>query len=82
MSDWFASGRAIDLVLLVLVIEAALIARFAGARRWSLLVGLVPGAFLLLALRAALAQAPWQLVALLVTSSLPAHLLDLRRRLG
>ncbi len=82
MSEWFASGRAIDLVLLVLAIEAALIAWFAGARRWSLLVGLVPGAFLLLALRAALAQAPWQLVALLVAASLPAHLLDLRRRLG
>jgi hypothetical protein len=82
MSDWFASGRAVDLVLLVLAIEALAIARFAGARRGALLGALVPGLFLLLALRAALVGGPWQLVALLLAASLPAHLLDLRRRLG
>ncbi len=81
MSEWFTSGRAVDLVLVVLALEALLIAAFAGARRGALLGALVPGLFLLLALRAALTGAPWPAVALFLALSLPAHLVDLRRRL-
>lgn len=81
MSDWFENGRAIDLVLVVLAIEALAIALLGGPKRALLLGALLPGLFLLLALRAALVGAPWQLVALLLAASLPAHLLDLRRRL-
>ena len=74
MSAWFESGRAVDLVLFVL-------AWLGGARRATLLGALVPGLFLLLALRAALTGAPWQAVALFLALALPAHLLDLGRRL-
>lgn len=82
MSDFVASGRAVDLVLAVLALEALLILLFARARRRDLLLGLVPGLFLLLALRAALAGAGWAWIAGLVALSLPFHLADLRRRLG
>lgn len=81
MSAWFESGRAVDLVLFVLAVEAGAIAWLGGARRATLLGALVPGLFLLLALRAALTGAPWQAVALFLALALPAHLLDLGRRL-
>ncbi|WP_448582652.1 hypothetical protein [Thermaurantiacus sp.] len=81
MSDWFASGRVVDLVLLVLAVEALAIARFAGGRRSELFGALLPGLFLLLALRAALTDAPWPLIALLLAAALPSHLIDLKRRL-
>ena len=76
---WFASGHAVDLVLVVLTIEAVwLFARGAPA---SLLLMLAPGACMMLALRAALTGAPWPWVALPLTVSLPFHLADLRHRL-
>ncbi len=82
MSDWFASGRAIDLVLAVLALEALLFLFLTrGTRRRDLLLALVPGLFLLLALRASLTGAPWQVIAALVALSLPAHLLDIGRRI-
>jgi len=43
-------------------------------------LALLPGALLLIALRAALTGAGWAWVALFVTLSLPAHLADMRRR--
>jgi len=82
MSDLVASGRVVDLVLAVLALEALLIARFAGPARGALLLGLLPGLLLLLALRAALVDAGWMWVVGLLALSLPAHLMDLRRRLG
>lgn len=82
MSAWFESGRAIDLVLAVLALEALLILLITrGQKRRDVLLALVPGLFLMLAVRAALAGAPWQTIAALVALSLPAHLLDLGRRL-
>ena len=50
---------------------------------WAKIVDLVgPAVFIILALRAALVGAGWELVALLLTLSLPLHLMDLRGRLG
>ncbi|MFQ3596594.1 MAG: hypothetical protein SNJ63_10855 [Sphingomonadaceae bacterium] len=83
MTDFFASGRAVDVVLAVLALEMLLVMLFAGSRRrQTLLLALLPGLFLLLALRVALAGGPWQLIALFLALSLPAHLADMRRRLG
>lgn len=74
----FASGRAVDIVLGVLAIEALwLIAR----RRRDVLPALLPGALILLAVRAALTESEWWVVAGWLALSLPAHLYDLRRRL-
>lgn len=80
MNEFFTSGTAIDLVLAVVAIEAIVLAIW--FRRIDLLVALLPGALLMLALRAALTGAGWEWVAILVTASLPAHLWDMRRRLS
>lgn len=74
----FASGRAVDIVLAVLAVEAVwLIAR----RRSDVLPALLPGALILLAVRGALTGVEWWVVAGWLALSLPAHLYDLRRRL-
>lgn len=80
MADLFASGRAIDLVLAVLLLEALWLWRRKRAPVGDILRALLPGAFLLLAVRAALTGAPWPLVALPLILALPAHLADIRRR--
>ncbi len=81
MSDFFASGHAVDLVLVFLVLE--IVALTLWSRLWAVgaLMAALPGALLLLALRAALTGASWPWVLLWVSLSLPAHLADLRRRL-
>lgn len=76
----FASGRAADLLLVVMAIEALYLL---GVRRraWRAVAGaLAPGVLLVLALRAALTGAPWWQVALYLAVSLPVHLADLRWR--
>lgn len=85
MSDFFASGRAVDFVLLVMALEAALLIalfrrRGLGVAPADLLAMLLAGACLLLALRAALTQAPWLWVAGWLALALVAHLADVRRR--
>ena len=75
----FASGRAVDIVLAVLAVEAVWLTL---RRRTDVLPALLPGALILLALRAALTGAPWWAVAGWLALSLPAHLYDLRRRLN
>ena len=85
MSGFFASGRAVDAILLVIAAEFLVLT--AAARRrgrrgaWlDLSLALLPGAFLLLALRAALTGAPWPWVAAPLAASFPVHLADLARR--
>ena len=85
MDALFASGRAADLVLAVLVIEAiVLTVRHArsGAgpppRVFAPLIG--AGILLVLALRCALTGAPWPWIALLLSAGGLVHLLDLRQR--
>jgi hypothetical protein len=79
MSWLFASGHAVDLVLLFMLVEGAWLV----VRRWpvlTVLLMLAPGALMLLALRAALVELPWYWIALPLTVSLPLHLADLRHR--
>ena len=83
MIDWlaalFTSGRAVDIVLGVMAAEALLLV--ARGQRWtSVLLVLLPGAFMLLGVRAALTGAPWWAVAVPLTLSFPVHVLDLHRR--
>lgn len=79
MSWLFASGHAVDLVLAVMMLEGVwLIARKRPVV--TVLLTLMPGAFMVLALRAALADLPWYWIALPLTVSLPVHLADLRHR--
>lgn len=79
MRAFFASGHAVDLVLAVMLIEWVVLL----VRRQKIIpttLALLPGALILLALRAALTQAPWPWIAAALAASLPVHLLDLRRR--
>lgn len=75
----FASGHAADLVLAVLALEALLLLR-AGRALADVLLLLLPGALMMLALRAALVGAPWPWIALPLAASFPVHLADLVRR--
>lgn len=85
MAELFASGRLIDLILVLVGVE------FLGLlalRRWrgrgpgplDLACALGAGVFLLLAVRSALVGAPWPWTAGCLGASLLAHLADLWRR--
>lgn len=80
IQTFFDSGRAADVVLLVLALEALWLSR----RGWSLarlaqLLG--PAVFIVLAVRAALVGAAWYWVALALTASFPLHVMDVLQRL-
>jgi hypothetical protein len=86
MSELFASGHAVDIVLAVLAAEVLVLSnrrtRRVGERHRgaTMIIAALPGIFLLLALRAALTGADWIWIALWLAASFPAHLADLRRR--
>jgi F0F1-type ATP synthase assembly protein I len=82
MAELFASGRVIDLILGLVVVEVMVLAlwrrRFGtGPDLGGLAANLASGGFLLLAVRAALVDAAWEWVALALLGSLLAHLADL-----
>ncbi|PZO50758.1 MAG: hypothetical protein DCF16_12520 [Alphaproteobacteria bacterium] len=84
MQDFVLSGRAVDVVLLVIAFEFVVLVSLAREQRTRAAVtwffALMPGVMLLLALRAALVGAGWPWVALLIAASFPFHLIDLMRR--
>ena len=79
LASFFASGHAADLVLAVLAVESLLLRR-AGRPAIDVALLLLPGACMMLALRAALVGAPWPWIALALAASFPVHLADLMRR--
>jgi hypothetical protein len=82
MADFFGSGHAADLILGVLLIEAAWL-RWRRGWSWGAVLGLLgPAALIVLGLRAALTGAAWWWIALPLGASLPLHLMDLRSRLA
>jgi hypothetical protein len=86
MEAFVRSGHVADLILACLVIEAlALLAwRRASGRGPAprmVMALLLPGAFLVLALRFALTGASWPLIPVALAGALAAHLWDLRGRL-
>lgn len=85
MAALFASGRVIDLILVLVVLEAlALIGwrrvRGHGLATADVILMLLPGAILMLAIRAALTDAGWPIIGGWLAVALVAHLADLRRR--
>ncbi len=85
MSDLFASGRVVDLVLVLVAVEAALLAWHCrrsgrGVPVAELLACLAAGACLLLALRAALVGASWVWTAAALAGAGVAHAADLGLR--
>jgi hypothetical protein len=85
MRALFASGRIVDLILALVVLEAIAIAVWhrrsgRGPTLSALLPNLCAGAALLLAVRAALVGAWWGWIAAPLLAALLAHVLDLRSR--
>jgi hypothetical protein len=85
MAELFARGRLVDLILVVVVLEAAaLLAYWHGARRgigpFDLLPNLCAGAFLLLALRITLAGSGWMMATGCLAVAGLAHMIDIYRR--
>jgi hypothetical protein len=78
----FESGRLVDLILVMVLIEVFLLAWWlprsgSTLRVLELLPNLAAGAALLVALRFALAGADWRLLALALSAALVAHITDL-----
>jgi hypothetical protein len=71
------SGRIADIVIAVMVIEAVVLITIMRKPAVATLATLLPGAFMMLALRAALSGAGWEMIVLWISASLPAHLADL-----
>jgi hypothetical protein len=85
MAELFASGRLVDLILIIVAIEAACLVIYwrstgSGVSPGDLLPNLFAGAFLLLALRLSLGGAGWQLCCGSLAAAGLAHLVDLGRR--
>lgn len=85
MERLFHSGRVVDLILLLVLLEAVLLALYRrrsgrGPAFRRLLPNLLSGAALLLAVRLALVQSQWTWVATALLLALVAHLADLRQR--
>ena len=85
MSELFATGRIVDLLLALIILECAILwayrrASGRGVPTSALIANLTSGACLLLGLRAALTGAGWEWVALWLAAALIAHLNDLHSR--
>jgi len=85
MSELFTSGRIVDLILALVVLELVVLAVVwtrsrRGVSPLALAANLASGACLLLALRAALTQASWQVAAAFLAAAFVAHLADLAQR--
>ena len=85
MAHWMASGRLVEAVLALTVVEGLALSAYhrhtgRGVTPRDFAANLVSGMFLLLALREALVGAWWGWVAACLAGALAAHLTDLRRR--
>ena len=79
MDEFFASGRAVDLVLFVLAIEAIWL-RYRGNILVDIIPALLPAVLMMVALRAALTGMAWPFVSIPLMLAFPVHLYDLHRR--
>lgn len=84
MSALFASGRIIDLVVVLTLLEAGALVGFRrmtgrGPALSAFGLNLLSGLCLMLAVRAALVGAWWGFVAVWMLGALALHLADLRR---
>lgn len=85
MDDWFASGRLVDAILLLVVAEVVALTllwhrRRRGVAPADLLPNVLAGAFLLLTLRLTLGNAGWIYCGASLAAAGLAHLVDLSRR--
>ncbi len=86
LAKLFASGRIVDWIVLIMLLECVSVQAAQWALKRSLgalalTVGLGAGLALLLALRASLLGERWQVIASWLAVAFVAHLCDLRLRL-
>lgn len=79
MEQFFASGRAVDVVLAVLFVEALWL-KWRGQRWADIVPALLPAVLMMLGLRAALTGMAWPFISLPLALAFPVHIYDLRRR--
>lgn len=80
MEALFASGHAVDIVLVVIAIEAGVLFWRSILRPFDIVTMLLPAVLILLGLRAALVGADWPWIATPLALAFPVHLADLLRR--
>jgi hypothetical protein len=85
MADLFATGRIVDLILMLMIAETLVLVGHhhltgRGISTMRLLTNMAAGACLLLALRAALSGASWGVIAVALGAAFGMHALDLRSR--
>ena len=85
MADLFASGRLVDLILVLVLLEALALALYfratsRGVAIADLLPNLLAGALLLVTLRLALSGADWMSCCATLGAAGLAHVWDLARR--
>jgi hypothetical protein len=85
MTALFTSGRIVDLILAMVVLEALVLLTYGfvtgrGIPAVNLLTNLLAGAFLLMALRTALLDSHWSWTAAWLAASFFAHIADLAQR--
>lgn len=86
MAELFASGRIIDIILILVIAEALVLWLYRrmtgrGVALSSVALNLISGFCLMLALRAALVDASWVWISLWLTAALAAHVADIVRQL-
>jgi len=85
LRDLFASGRVVELILGLMVLEAVVLLAWrrrtgSGIHPFDLVINLCAGALLLLALRAAIVASDPLAAAPFLAAALVAHIADLARR--
>ena len=79
MDEFFASGHAVDVVLVVLLVEAIWLK--ARGNQWAdIAPALLPAVLMMIALRAALTGLAWPFISVPLALAFPVHIYDLRRR--
>lgn len=85
MAEWFGSGRIVDVLLILVMLEIAVIGVVrhrtgAGVATLPLLINVGSGASLMLALRLALVDAAWHWMGACLLAALAFHVADLAQR--
>ncbi len=81
MSDFITSGRVLDVIIALTVLEAlGLIAWRRGKGAWDIIGHLAAGTFLVLAFRLSTLGAGWIWIAACLAAAGLTHLIDVARR--
>jgi uncharacterized membrane protein YhaH (DUF805 family) len=86
LAEGFASGRVIDALMVLLAVEGLILIavrrhRGLGSAAWMAALIVVPGLLLMLAVKLALINADWRLIAVTLAAAGAVHAADVAHRL-